>query len=90
MLRRSSCDLFECIEVHSKFNESTARYVFAQIVDAVHALNVNGICHRDIKDENVVVSTDFKVRHLESALKCSVTDALKPGQAHRFWLCRHF
>lgn len=61
MERRASCDLFECIEQHSRFDPETAKYVFRQIVDVVAALGSLGICHRDIKDENIVISSDFKV-----------------------------
>lgn len=32
--RRTSCDLFECIEAHHSIDERTARYIFAQIVFA--------------------------------------------------------
>ena len=46
MLRRSSCDLFECIEQHSRLPEDQARFVFGQIVDVVHYLATMGICHR--------------------------------------------
>ncbi|KDE02763.1 CAMK protein kinase [Microbotryum lychnidis-dioicae p1A1 Lamole] len=55
MRRSSSSDLFECIEQHSHFNEPTARFLFAQIVDAVYDLRKRGITHRDLKDENIVV-----------------------------------
>ena len=61
MERRASCDLFECIEQHSRFDAETAKYVFRQIVDVVAALGALGICHRDIKDENIVISSDLKV-----------------------------
>jgi serine/threonine protein kinase len=54
MERRSSCDLFECIEQHSRFDEATAKYVFAQVVEIIYALGQMGICHRDLKDENIV------------------------------------
>jgi serine/threonine protein kinase len=47
MLRRSSCDLFECIEQHSRLSEDQARFVFAQIVDVVYHLATMGICHRE-------------------------------------------
>lgn len=54
MVRRSSSsDLFECIEQHNCFSEHTARFIFAQVVKAVHDLRKRGIVHRDIKDENV-------------------------------------
>ena len=60
-VRRSSCDLFECIEQYSKLSEDQARYVFAQIVDVVYYLHLSGICHRDIKDENIVIDKSLKV-----------------------------
>ncbi|KAF9112518.1 hypothetical protein BGX27_003238 [Mortierella sp. AM989] len=65
MVRRTSCDLFECIEHHSKFSESQARMIFKQIVECVHYLNSRGICHRDIKDENIVIDNDFVVKLID-------------------------
>ncbi|KAI5477243.1 serine/threonine protein kinase [Pseudohyphozyma bogoriensis] len=65
MMRRSSCDLFECIEQHSRFSEDMARYVFAQIVEVVYQLGLMGVCHRDIKDENIVISSDLKVKLID-------------------------
>ncbi|KAG0368843.1 hypothetical protein BGZ54_001041 [Gamsiella multidivaricata] len=65
LVRRTSCDLFECIEHHSKFSESQARIIFKQIVECVEYLNSRGICHRDIKDENVVIDNDFKVKLID-------------------------
>ncbi|KAG0303766.1 hypothetical protein BGZ98_006313 [Dissophora globulifera] len=65
LVRRTSCDLFECIEHHSKFSESQARLIFKQIVDCVHYLNARGICHRDIKDENIVIDNDFVVKLID-------------------------
>ncbi|KAF8936828.1 kinase-like domain-containing protein [Dissophora ornata] len=65
LVRRTSCDLFECIEHHSKFSESQARLIFKQIVDCVHYLNSRGICHRDIKDENIVIDNAFVVKLID-------------------------
>lgn len=70
MARRSSCDLFECIEQHSRFSEDTAKYVFAQIVEVVYALGKMGICHRDIKDENIVIDSEFRVSIASSTFSC--------------------
>ena len=66
MLRRSSCDLFECIEANSRLTEDQARYVFAQIVATVYYLHKHGICHRDIKDENIVVDDQLRVSEAAS------------------------
>jgi hypothetical protein len=61
--RRPSHDLFECIEQspHQRLSEVQARYIFAQIVDAVHYLDQHGVTHRDIKDENLVIDKNLNV-----------------------------
>lgn len=61
--RRPSYDLFECIEQskHKRLSENNARFIFAQVVEAVHYLDSQGITHCDIKDENLVVDVDFRV-----------------------------
>jgi serine/threonine protein kinase len=61
MSRRSSCDLFECIEQHQKFTEDQARMIVKQIVDCIKYLYSRGICHRDLKDENIVIDENFEV-----------------------------
>lgn len=65
--RRPSHDLFECIEQseHRRLSEPQARYVFSQVVDAVHYMNGLGVTHRDIKDENLVIGKDLKVGYIE-------------------------
>lgn len=62
-VRRTSCDLFECIEQHKHFKESLAKKIFKQIVDCVAYLECVGVCHRDIKDENIVIDQDYKVMY---------------------------
>jgi serine/threonine protein kinase len=68
-LRRPSHDLFECIEQSKdkRLSESQARFVFAQIVEAVHYLNSQGVTHCDIKDENILVDSYLNVRHYVSS-----------------------
>ncbi|KAI9024941.1 kinase-like domain-containing protein [Phycomyces nitens] len=63
--RRTSCDLFECIERHHNFEESLAKDIFRQIVECVAHLDSLGICHRDIKDENIVIDDRYKVKLID-------------------------
>ncbi|KAG9071689.1 hypothetical protein KI688_005902 [Linnemannia hyalina] len=65
LAHRASCDLFACVEYHSRFTETQARVIFKQIVECVHYLNSRGICHRDIKDENFVIDNDLRVKLID-------------------------
>jgi len=62
--RRPSHDLFECIEQSKdkRLSENQARFVFAQIVEAVHYLDSQGVTHCDIKDENILVDNYLNVK----------------------------
>ncbi|KAF8224938.1 Pkinase-domain-containing protein [Tricholoma matsutake] len=77
--RRASHDLFECIEQseHKRLSEDQARYVFSQVVDAVHYLDSQGITHRDIKDENLVIDKNLKVKLIDFG-SAAVVDTNKP------------
>lgn len=78
MERRTSRDLFECIEQHTRFSEEVASWVFAQIVEAVYYLGKLGICHRDIKDENCVIDSDWNVKLIDFG-SAVVSDPRKPA-----------
>lgn len=85
MERRRSTDLFECVEAHSRFDERTARYIFSQIVEIVYALQQMGICHRDIKDENVVCDAQYRVKLIDFG-SAVIFDPRQPAPLyHRFF-----
>lgn len=62
-IRRPSHDLFEYIEQcpSKRLSEDDARYIFAQVVDIVDYLDGEGVSHRDIKDENLIIDAQLKV-----------------------------
>ncbi|CAK5281543.1 unnamed protein product [Mycena citricolor] len=65
--RRPSYDLFECIEQseHKRLPECQARFVLAQVVEAAYYLDIHGVTHRDIKDENLVIDRNLKVKLID-------------------------
>ncbi|KAL5523955.1 hypothetical protein ACEPAG_8128 [Sanghuangporus baumii] len=75
--RRASHDLFECIEQskHKRFSEDDAKYIFAQLIDVVDYLDRLGITHCDIKDENVVIDKDLKIKLVDFGSVVSVNPA---------------
>ena len=51
-------DIFDIIDRAGKpFDNTHAKMITGQIVDALSFLNANGICHRDISSENVMITT---------------------------------
>ncbi|KAF8135576.1 kinase-like domain-containing protein [Boletus edulis] len=77
--RRPSHDLFECIEQmkHKRLSEKQARYIMAQVAEAVYYLDSHGICHRDIKDENLVIDKNFKVKLIDFG-SATIVDPSQP------------
>jgi serine/threonine protein kinase len=56
-----SGDLFSFVQHHSRLKESIARYWFRQILDGVSHLQRQGICHRDLSLENILLDDNMSV-----------------------------
>lgn len=49
-------DLFDYLNQSGALPEATARNIFRQIARAILHCHANGVVHRDIKDENVLLN----------------------------------
>lgn len=58
-------DLFDLIELNTSMTEYEAKLIFRQVVSAIRHLHSQGIVHRDIKDENVVVDSNGFVKLID-------------------------
>jgi serine/threonine protein kinase len=69
--KKTSCDLFECIDARNLINidkdisEEIIKRIFGQVVSAVEYMNEVGMVHRDIKDENIVIDSHYKLKLID-------------------------
>jgi protein-serine/threonine kinase len=59
-------DLFDYIELRTNMEEGECRSIFKQVVSAIHHLHTTAlVVHRDIKDENVVLDGEGKIKLID-------------------------
>lgn len=59
-------DLFDYIELRANMDEGECRNIFRQVVDAIHHLHTKAlVVHRDIKDENVVLDGEGRIKLID-------------------------
>jgi len=55
-------ELFDYIAVSGSFSDKFARYYFKQFIEALEYVHNKGFAHRDIKAENILLDSNYKLR----------------------------
>lgn len=55
-------DMYHMIEKNGPLSEYDVKHYFRQIVDVLSYLHKKGICHRDIKLENIVIDQNKNIK----------------------------
>jgi serine/threonine protein kinase len=65
MMNAAVLDLFDFIENNEKVSLNVARIIFYQLCFGLFNMHKIGVCHGDIKDENILVAKDFYVYFID-------------------------
>eukprot|EP00826_Nyctotherus_ovalis_P035824 TRINITY_DN310_c0_g1_i9.p1 TRINITY_DN310_c0_g1~~TRINITY_DN310_c0_g1_i9.p1 ORF type:complete len:449 (+),score=154.32 TRINITY_DN310_c0_g1_i9:180-1526(+) len=55
-------ELFDYVAVGGRFHDKMARTYFRQFVEALEFMHAKGFAHRDIKAENILLDSNFKLK----------------------------
>jgi calcium/calmodulin-dependent protein kinase I len=58
----SGGELFDLIYYTGALDEKLSRTFFKQIVDGIEAMHLQSLAHRDIKPQNVLLTSDFQIK----------------------------
>ena len=73
-------DLFELVFRDGRMTEPVARFWFKQILAGLHQLQTQGICHRDLSPENILVhGNNLKIFDFGMALWEPYNSTMAPG-----------
>ena len=54
-------DLLQYLRLKGGLRETLSRRIFYELISGINHLHINGIVHRDIKCENLLISADGRV-----------------------------
>jgi serine/threonine protein kinase len=67
--------------------EPVAAFLFYQLLNGLHELQRNGLCHRDIKCENILLNDKFILKIADFGYASSVAGSGVGDHANLFSLC---
>jgi serine/threonine protein kinase len=67
-------ELFDYIILNKKLYTKVARYYFRQLIEILEELDNKGICHRDIKVDNLLLDRDYNLKLIDFEFSTSSKD----------------
>ena len=58
-------ELIDFVNQTKRQDEKYLRYIFTEVMTAMHKMHAAGIAHRDIKPENIMLTNDFKIKMID-------------------------
>ena len=65
-------EFFDYLDISGAVSEKVARYYFRNLINALEYLHSNGISHRDVKLQNLLLTQDFNIKLADFGL--AITD----------------
>lgn len=89
----SGGEIFDYLVTHGRMKEEEAARVFSQIVSAVDYCHRNGVVHRDLKAENVLLDAEMNIKVSSKTTRSlslhEFSHVLRSLAARRLWLQQH-
>jgi len=70
-------EFFDYLDISGAVSEKVARYYFQNLINALEYLHIQGISHRDIKLENLLLTRDFNIKLADFGLAVSPESKMK-------------
>eukprot|EP00826_Nyctotherus_ovalis_P015754 TRINITY_DN14504_c0_g1_i4.p1 TRINITY_DN14504_c0_g1~~TRINITY_DN14504_c0_g1_i4.p1 ORF type:complete len:314 (-),score=78.77 TRINITY_DN14504_c0_g1_i4:177-1118(-) len=69
----SGGELFDYVALTGRFSDALTRHYFRPLLDALEHIHAKGFAHRDIKLENLLLTSTYQLRVADFGLSCSLT-----------------
>ena len=68
----SNGDFIDNILKSGRLPLPVVKYYMHQLITAIHEMHKAGVCHRDLKLDNLVLDSDFNLKIIDFGMACSV------------------